>query len=688
MGKYILLCVLVLTDFCQNTIAAVAIATETNPNARQVYNVAVEADDIASRVLFDAASDEFNFDVSYQLMDSFDSLLDSVENGTADFAANVTYTPEREKRFDFSRPTNIEYTYLFTAKGESIERMRKVAIPEDTIYGELVQEHYPGIEQVAYSNGVNAINLLKNGRVDGVIDAINQLKPMLRAGFQATLLNDVLPIQPVSIISTKGKYPKLLKQLETYAHRPESQALLSDTISKYQLNIRINALRKEVRDSGIDIQKTFLVKLENIGKYAIYRSGSAVSGISADVIFKSCDVLMIKCGLVSHADENWSNMYNDLINNRIDILSPTVKSVPRKSKMYFSDAYYRPAAEMVKREGYKTNVYNNVSELLVEKIGVVKDDFYQELMEHLLPKTELTVYPDQGQLLDGLLNGEVDYIVLTHARFNQVLKDSGSALPIEEDKQIGEFYHSDVSIAFPKTEEGKQLAALFTKALTLINPESIINKYEELPDWHATLVEEKRINQQGMLLFSAILLGLIGVVSYLHFQSNTDGLTKLRNRRSLYRRFVRGVSPKTTIVYLDVNNFKEINDSYGHDTGDKVLKQLADKIDRYWTGRSYRIGGDEFILAGSVSQAQLNEILPVLNHFVYVDLAKGISFNVTVSVGVSPGRKNAASLENVLHVADVEMYKVKHLARAKLIAITPSRDDAITGNYVERVAND
>ncbi len=138
----------------------------------------------------------------------------AIETGNADFAANITYTDLRAQRFDFSRPTNIEYTYLYSYGGLRLPELRLVGIPKGTTYGTLLKEHYPYIQQVEYEGHLEALTLLESGRVDGVVDAINQLKPMLLKGLDVQLLNDQLPIQPVSIVTPKGKHSALLARLK------------------------------------------------------------------------------------------------------------------------------------------------------------------------------------------------------------------------------------------------------------------------------------------------------------------------------------------------------------------------------------------------------------------------------------------------------------------------------------------
>jgi len=636
----------------------------------KTYLVATEADDVVTRVIFDDVAYHFNIDIEYVNYPSFDSILKSVEAGKSDFAANVTYTPEREGRFSFSRPTNIEYTYLFSKTNNKLEDMRVVGVPAGTIYGDLIKENYPKIKLVNYYGSAHAQRLLELSAVDGTVDAINQLKPMLLKGYDAQLLNDQLSIQPVSIIAPLGKHNELLNQIEHYVHSAKVQKLLRESIQKYQFDIRKHALRQSVIDSGINLQRPLKIKLENVPPYTTYHPDGEVSGISADVVFKACDILLLKCELVSTADESWESMYNDIRQHQIDIIAPLIVTEPRKKLVNFSDSYYHPEAILVKREGYKDFVYSNVSELVAERIGVVKDDFFEELLSRMLPRKTLITLPAQSDLIDALLSQKVDYIVTSRGNFNQFLRESEELLPFVEDTMIGGFYSLDTAIGFNKTPFGETLASLFSRAIKMMDTQKIVKTYDYRPDWRATLAVEKRFTRHTQWLFIIAVVMLVTVALYLHQQSNTDNLTKLRNRRSLYRRYKRGVASKCAVVYLDLNHFKQINDNYGHEIGDKVLKQLAQRITHIWKGRAHRIGGDEFVLVGNIKLDKLEELRAYLQRFIFVDTERDVSFEVTAAVGISVNRDRYMPLQDVMHQTDQAMYEEKHKRES---VVTPFR---------------
>lgn len=623
------------------------------------YKVAMEADDVVTRVLFDAVASKFQLDVQYVYYPSFDAILDSVKAGESDFAANVTYTPDRALYFDFSSPTNIEYTYVYSATNATLDKLHTVGVPKGTIYGELIRKAFPAIALVEYSGQSEALKLLKQGTVEGVVDAINQLKPMLLAGYDAQLLNHQLSIKPVSIVSLKGAHHQLLKTIEHYVHSAEVQKLLRESINQYQFEIRQQALRQAVLNSGINFNRPLRVKIENIGQYATYLNDGSIAGITADIVLQACDILMLNCKLESTADESWESMYGDLIAKRIDVLSPIAISEARKDLVYYSDPYYKPEAILVKREGYKDNVYSNVSELIVERIGVVKDDFYEELLRGLLPKKTLLTYDSSESQLKALMNHEVDYIAISRANFNTLLRESKDLLPLTEDLLIGGYYTSDIAIGFAKNQVGASLAPLFSRALKMIDTERIVKRYDYRPDWKATLQAEQSFSRQSRALFMLVLGFLAIVAIYLHSQSTTDNLTRLKNRRSMHRRFRSGINAHYTLLYLDINRFKFINDTYGHEIGDQVLKAVARQIELYWKGNSYRIGGDEFILIGQPEELTLNALIDKLSSLHFVSEDHQVSLDVSVAIGISCPRDRFMTLQEVLNEADQAMYDHK-----------------------------
>ncbi|MFH4626885.1 GGDEF domain-containing protein [Vibrio alginolyticus] len=626
------------------------------------YKVATEADDVVTRVLFNAASEEFGFTVQYVNYSSFDAILNSVANGEADFAANITYTQERAQRFSYSRPTNIEYTYLFGLKDSTLSDISRVGVPKDTVYAQLLKQHYPELEQISYQGHEQAVTLLRSGAVDGVVDAINQLKPMLMEGFDAKMLNDQISIKPVSIISKKDHHLEELDTFATFIHGEAVQKQLREEISQYQFELRRAALRDSIRLLPLDFNEPIRIKLESIFPYVVYNADGSVEGMTADVVLRSCEILALNCLIISEPGESWGSMYHEFIQGNFEILAPLTVSRERRAFSYFPKSHYAPASVMVKRLGYKPSTYSHVSQLISERIGVVKDDFFDQMMTQLLPLKELKRYRTQQELIQGLLNEEVDYIPMDTAMLNHFLRLS-ELVPIEQDTAIGKFYESQLSVGLVANEKGAMLAPFFSRAIAMLEVDKIIAQYDVRPDWRTALEYEIRLATQTQAVFIFVLLFAICVSLYLYRQSNTDNLTGLRNRRALQVKYRKGVNKDLSILYLDINHFKRINDTYGHRAGDEVLQLLALKIHYVWSGRCYRIGGDEFILLGYPTQAELTRAMRELSRIdVKGKLCSDLE-SISISIGFSAKRERHMSLEQAMHLADEDMYMSKQSSR-------------------------
>ncbi len=164
--------------------------------------------------------------------------------------------------------------------------------------------------------------------------------------------------------------------------------------------------------------------------------------------------------------------------------------------------------------------------------------------------------------------------------------------------------------------------------------------------------------------------------------SITDELTGLNNRRYMLRKLEESVAESErygddfSLVSLDIDFFKSINDSYGHPTGDAVLQRFATIIETR-TRKSdivARTGGEEFIIfmpsTGLDEAEQVAESLRVAleaEEFVSDD---GETFNVTFSAGVvnwSGAGANATSVRDLLSACDQSLYAAKRAGRNRIV---------------------
>jgi diguanylate cyclase (GGDEF)-like protein len=160
--------------------------------------------------------------------------------------------------------------------------------------------------------------------------------------------------------------------------------------------------------------------------------------------------------------------------------------------------------------------------------------------------------------------------------------------------------------------------------------------------------------------------------------ATTDPLTGLANRRGLQERTraVIGAGRRRkrpmSVLIADIDHFKAINDRYGHECGDMVLKQFADVLGATVKRQQdvvARWGGEEFVVL--LHDAPLNDALALANiicrriEATPFDI-KTEHIRVTVSIGVAALFEEAADLDQALAIADASLYEAKHTGRNRV----------------------
>ena len=155
----------------------------------------------------------------------------------------------------------------------------------------------------------------------------------------------------------------------------------------------------------------------------------------------------------------------------------------------------------------------------------------------------------------------------------------------------------------------------------------------------------------------------------------TDFLTGLTNRRHALLRLkslvaeVKRYGEPLSCLMIDIDHFKKVNDSYGHDCGDIVLKQLSKLLEQ--KARSYDIvsrwGGEEFLIicarSGSADSLQLAERLRRTVEQYRISLLDAVEINVTISVGVATWSAELQNEDQLIKEADTRLYLAKKNGR-------------------------
>ena len=153
--------------------------------------------------------------------------------------------------------------------------------------------------------------------------------------------------------------------------------------------------------------------------------------------------------------------------------------------------------------------------------------------------------------------------------------------------------------------------------------------------------------------------------NYLEYLGKHDILTSLYNRSFFteeLHRLQRSIIRPVSAIYIDMNGLKEINDAYGHDSGDEVLRRMGNLLNRTIAKTDYsasRIGGDEFvILMQGVDETSVNSIVMTMQELLNIDNQFYSSQPLSLSIGRATS-KDGESIEDMMKRADQDMYAQK-----------------------------
>ncbi|WOD09846.1 GGDEF domain-containing protein [Pseudomonas sp. NyZ704] len=186
------------------------------------------------------------------------------------------------------------------------------------------------------------------------------------------------------------------------------------------------------------------------------------------------------------------------------------------------------------------------------------------------------------------------------------------------------------------------------------------------------------------LLLTSIASMMLPLLLFVHreqhllLQANRDELTHLPNRRHFFRESSTFMARATDsspviIMMLDLDNFKSINDTFGHAVGDAALKQVADalNIELRATDLIGRMGGEEFaIVMTETTEAAARKVAERLREKVELQarVIEGNQINLTISIGaICSYKNNSSDFQALLKLADDALFEAKRRGRNQII---------------------
>lgn len=328
----------------------------------------------------------------------------------------------------------------------------------------------------------------------------------------------------------------------------------------------------------------------------------------------------------------------------------------------------------------------NVQDFIQIKDSLEKDPEGEHLKNDIITIISLVAeYLDKAINVQSRLKSIIDEIVIrfdkTSNTLNSILEENSNILKkdIEEDKKIANELTgvNHLIINESSIEALKSMVLSKVDELSKEISKKIDNKHTALKHLEQ---EKKHVNKElsEYKVKEQELAKIKKELEKYKMESVTDPLTGLFNRKFMVKKIEEEIErgkrygSKFSIIFLDIDNFKRINDVYGHIVGDFVLKYLANiiKSELRKVDYAFRYGGEEMVILLSETNLEnalkfSERLLEVVRNTIFK--YKTEDLKITVSIGVAEF-KPGETIEQLIERADMAMLKAKQAGKDRVVS--------------------
>ena len=400
-------------------------------------------------------------------------------------------------------------------------------------------------------------------------------------------------------------------------------------------------------------------------------------GFTADVLSLIATRLGIKLEILK--DTAWNDTIQLAQQGDIDLIAGIVNTADRQHYLHFTPSYIETPTIII-NDGLKNGYIGQLKNLHNKRVAVEKGSFASDVLAKDHPQIIQVAVQNTEVALGLVAAGRADAYIGNAVAASFLIKELGLSSLFFSGQTP---YSSNHSLGI--TKPNPLLASIMSKTLASIDQHT---KDTLATKWFGMQVYPHISQSTALTLagLSCLLLALAGTWIYtlhrarkaLHlsertvrYQANVDSLTGLINRRYLYTILTDECSRPTdsqqhfALLFLDLDQFKEVNDTLGHNIGDELLKRVAKRLRNCVRADDLvgRLGGDEFtiILYDVQETKDLARIATTICNSLSNEFrVQGHSINVSTSIGITRFPQDAWSADEILINADQAMYACKN----------------------------
>ncbi|TVZ41523.1 diguanylate cyclase (GGDEF)-like protein [Alteromonadaceae bacterium 2753L.S.0a.02] len=628
-----------------------------------------------------AASTGIEFSVSP--LYTWKDLYPEAQRKQIDVVATMVNREERQQWFNFTDPY-ISKSLVIVTRGENqtIRRRddlknKKVALVESYQYVARILKDYPSVQPLYVNTMLDALNAVSTGKADAAITFLGG-GHFLRTKYLLTNLKYAAVYDKKNSresVGVRNDWPELVGIL--------NKAL--DAIPEHEmLAIQEAWLPKDYRDLlvEIDLSDTELAWLEKHRDIRLgidpefapfeYLEGGKYSGMASDYIALLNQRLNLNMQVVPNL--TWDAVIKRAERGEIDVLPAVGKTMQRQQYLAYTEPYLQFHRVIITRSDMPFILsLDDVAEL---RVGVqVNSSHHGYLKENssIKPITFATLEESLMALSGGKIDAFVGNVASSTFWIRKLnLTNLKVAAPVSQEVQ---------NLHFAVRKDWPELVSILQKGLDSISPAQrnkisdkwIYVKYEPTLNYRLLL--------QIVAVFSLLLAGIVlwNVVlnrkvhkhaqQLLHY-AHYDALTGLPNRFLIQDRLsqiiqeAQRANTRLAMISIDIDDFKKINETFGHETGDKALVAVANHLQEKIAVNIElgRLGGDQFLAIVSELKESTDAAIIVQNLLQSFEAPLRIddaAINIRVSIGIAIYPEDGADAEQLIKSADTATHHSK-----------------------------
>ncbi|EGT3627988.1 transporter substrate-binding domain-containing protein [Morganella morganii] len=405
------------------------------------------------------------------------------------------------------------------------------------------------------------------------------------------------------------------------------------------------------------------------------------AGINSDIVKLLKEQLKLKLRPVAFDD--WHSLIEALQKGEVSLAGSVAQTAERQQRLAFSEAYW-PSPWALVSQLEQVSVFN-IAQLAGQRVAVVEGYHLVAQLMSLEPSLKLVIVPNTQAGLATVTNGNADVFIDKVVTLASELKTSHyPTLKMSLLSDLAD-QHSHIGV-YPQFAP---LVPLINKALALVDAQHQQKIYTR---WVSFTVATESANYLqwlryivfGVIVLCSVMVAVLFVNRRLNREitqrlvaekrlqhvANHDALTQLPNRALLDDRLAQALlshqreQAHFSLLFIDLDGFKQINDQHGHPIGDELLVQVAQKLTKVIRGSDTvaRFGGDEFVILLNRVQ-DLDAATQVADNILQALssplLIQGVSVSIAVSMGLVIYPRDGDTAIGLLKKADHLMYQAK-----------------------------